>query len=760
MNALDPNTEQNPDWLEFSEDLGSGRFASRVRVSGIHCAACAGTIAHCLQQAGVESADINSATGRARVVWQQGKTKPALWLPAAEAAGYTLAPIAGVDWLEITRAERRRALWRWLVAGFCTMQAMMLMWPFYGFSGDWGGRDMDAQSAALLRWGMLMLSIPVLLFSSGDFFRAAWRDLASRRISMDLPVALGIAITFIVSCAATFAPQSHWGDLLYFDSLTMFVFILLSGRWLEAHLRVQTAGALDAITSQAPQRANRVQADGSVQNIPLSQLRLGDTVRVLAGETLPADGVVLQGDSWVDEALLTGESKPVAKQVGSAVVAGSSNQSQALLVRVEKVGADTRYAQIVALMERAAEDKPHLMQLADRMAQPFLLGILLLAATAFFWWAGMGHTQRGVVAAINVLIITCPCALALAAPAALLSATAALAKQGVLPRQVGVIERLAQVQMALFDKTGTLSLDHIALVQTQVFADYTEAQVLRWARELAAHSLHPASRALLAGADHRIYTAATGVRETAGQGLEGQLYLASSNETLTLRLGRAHWCGINADAQAQQQNHIHDMHSGMSVWLSVNGQAAARFGLEESLRPNAAGSLQALRDLGLRLGLLSGDSASAVDRIEQQLPTLDLSRAACSPQDKLAQLQSLQAQGTQVLMVGDGMNDGPVLAGAHVSMAMAGAAPLAQVQADALLLRPDLGLVPLAVQHSRRAMRVLKQNLAWALAYNAVAIPLAFAGLVTPWIASVGMASSSLIVLANAARLAKTPKKT
>jgi Cu2+-exporting ATPase len=756
MNAPAPQTEPKPDWLEFSEDLGHGRFASRVRVAGIHCAACAGTIAHHLQQAGVESAEINSATGRARVVWQIGQTEPSRWMQAAERSGYTMAAIAGVDWLEITRQARRRALWRWLVAGFCTMQAMMLMWPFYGFSGDWGGNDLDAQSAALLRWGMLMLSIPVLLFSSGDFFRAAWRDLMSRRISMDLPVALGIAITFIVSCVATFAPQSHWGALLYFDSLTMFVFILLSGRWLEAHLRVQTAGALDAITAQTPQRADRVQADGSVQNIPLSQLQVGDVVRVLAGQLLPADGVVLQGQSWVDEALLTGESKPVAKQIGSAVVAGSSNQSQTLLLRVEKVGADTRYAQIVALMERAAEDKPQLMQLADRLAQPFLLGVVLLAATAFFWWAGMGQAQRGVVAAINVLIITCPCALALAAPAALLAATAALARQGILPRQIGVIERLAQVQMALFDKTGTLSLDNIAVVRTQTFAAYTEAQVWGWARQLAAHSLHPASRALLAGADGAVYAAVTGVSETAGQGLEGQLRLADSDEPVTLRLGRADWCGIGADAQAQQ---LGGLHSGMRVWLSANAQAAACFELEESLRPDAAGSLQTLRNLGLRLGLLSGDTASAVERIGQQLPALDISRAACSPQDKLAQLQMLQAQGQPVLMVGDGINDGPVLAGAHVSMAMAGAAPLAQVRADALLLRPDLGLVPLAIGHSRRAMQVLKQNLAWALAYNAVAIPLAFAGFITPWIASVGMACSSLLVLANAARLAKMPKK-
>ncbi len=745
MNAPKHAPEDDADWLSYSEDLGDGRFASRVRVAGIHCAACAGTIAHHLQQAGVESASINSATGRARVVWQMGQTEPARWLPAAEAAGYTLAPVAGVDWLEITRAERRRALWRWLVAGFCMMQAMMLMWPLYGFSGDWGGSDMDAQSAALLRWGMLMLSIPVMLFSAGGFFQAAWRDLRTGRISMDLPVALGIAITFVVSCLATFAPQSHWGSLLYFDSLTMFVFILLSGRWLEAHLRVQTAGALDAISTQAPQRANRVLADGRVQNIPLSQLQIGDTVRVLPGELLPADGGVVQGESWVDEALLTGESKPVAKQVGSSVVAGSSNHSQTLLLRVEKVGADTRYAQIVALMERAAEEKPPLMQLADRMAQPFLVGVLLLAALAFFWWTSQGQLERGIVTAINVLIITCPCALALAAPAALLSATAALAKQGVLPRSISALERLAKIDTALFDKTGTLTQDRIRLAQTQALAAIDAALALSWAQALAVHSLHPAAQALLQTPCAATAVTARAVREEAGQGLLG--HIDHAGQTLELRLGRATWCGLAGAASSTEV--------GMQVWLSADGQPIARFALEENLRPEAAASLQSLRDLGLRLGLLSGDTPSAVARVQAALPPLDISLAACTPQDKFAHLQKLQAQGAQVLMVGDGINDGPVLAGAQVSIAMAGAAPLAQVQADVLLLRPDLALLPMAVQRSRLAMRVLRQNLAWALAYNAVAIPLAFAGWITPWIASVGMAASSIIVLTNAARLQK-----
>jgi Cu2+-exporting ATPase len=298
--------------------------------------------------------------------------------------------------------------------------------------------------------------------------------------------------------------------------------------------------------------------------------------------------------------------------------------------------------------------------------------------------------------------------------------------------------------MALFDKTGTLTQDRITLAHTHRYGGHSADTALALAQALAAHSLHPAAQALLQAPCAAAAETASAVRETAGQGLSGQIDHAG--QTRTLRLGRAAWCGLAPELAAAHADAMH-------VWLSVDGQAAACFVLAENLRPEAPAALQALRDFGLGLGLLSGDTPAAVARLQQQLPAFNISQAACSPQDKLARVQSLQAQGQQVLMVGDGINDGPVLAGAQVSMAMAGAAPLAQVQADVLLLRPDLALVPLAVQHSRLAMRVLRQNLAWALAYNAVAIPLAFAGFITPWIASVGMAASSLMVLGNASRL-------
>lgn len=735
MSSTDTTSAPAPDYLSYSQDLGQGRFASRLRVSGMHCAACAGTVERLLHKAGVQNAQVNAATGRARVVWEPVHSSPERWLAAVEQGGYSLTPLEGEDHLEKARLEQRKALWRWLVAGFCMMQVMMYMWPLYGF---FGSNDIDFDSERLLRWAMLLLSIPVLLFSSGPYFSSAWRDIRHGRVSMDLPVALGIGLAFGVSATATLYPRGAWGALLYFDSLTMFVFILLSGRWLEAHLKSQTAGALDTLGAQMPQRARRLLAGGETESVSVKQLRRGDRVRVRPGEQIPADGRVAVGDSWVDEALLTGESKPVHKGCTSAVVAGSINQSQTLEIEVEQVGSDTRFAQIVALMEGAADAKPKLVQLADRLAQPFLIAVVAIAALAWAYWWAQGDAQRGLVIAINVLIVTCPCALAMAAPTALLSATAALARQGVLVRDIGVLEKLTHISHLLFDKTGTLTQDAIAVQAVELCGDTSSAQAWGWASALAQHSLHPASKALVAGCPPNLSAAlATAVNELPGQGLEGQI------EGRTYRLGRASWCSPTAAP------------TGMQVCLARKGVVLAYFSLAEVLRPDASAALQQLQQMDMHLSISSGDQESAVARIVQQLGLTLPYQAERTPQDKLQQLRSLQAAGAKVLMVGDGINDAPVLAGADVSMAMAGSAPLAQVNADIVFLQGQLALVPLCLTHARKTMRIVKENLLWAVLYNCIAIPLALSGVLTPWIAGLGMALSSIVVLLNATRLQK-----
>lgn len=375
--------DEPAEWPAFGQleegDAATGRWASQVAVEGMHCAACAFTVeAALLKVPGVLEAQVNAASRRARVVWSAAATRPSSWFEASAAAGYPLVP-AGSQQASARRArELRMALWRWLVSGFCMMQVMMYAYPAYIARPG----DMTADAAQLLRWASWVLTLPVVLFSCGPFFRSAWRDLRTGRIGMDLPVAFGVLATFAVSTAATFDASGPLGHEVYFDSLTMFVFFLLTGRWLEARLRDRTAGSLEALMNRLPDSIDRLAPDGCWNRVAVRRLAAGDVVRVRPGEAFPADGVVVEGDTSVDEALLTGESRPVPRPCGDRVLAGSHNLSAMVRVRIESAGEGTRFAQIVRLMESAASRKPRLALLADRVARPFLAAVLASAAMA------------------------------------------------------------------------------------------------------------------------------------------------------------------------------------------------------------------------------------------------------------------------------------------------------------------------------------------------------------------------------------------
>jgi Cu2+-exporting ATPase len=706
----------------------------------MHCAACALTIEDALRGVpGVASASVSAGSHRARVVWQADTVQPSGWMRAVQKAGYRAVPANDAFANQRRRRETRKALWRWSVAGLCMMQVMMYAWPAYVAEPG----DLTAEMEQLLRWASWVLSLPVMLFSCGPFFSAAWRDVLQRRVSMDLPVALGMGITFVVSTAGTFDPQGIFGREVYFDSLTMFVFFLLTGRWLELRLRDRTAGALDALMNRLPDSVARQRADGEFERVAVRRLQPGDVVRILPGEAFPADGTVLEGQTLADEALLTGESRPLSRGVGAQVIAGSHNLAAAVLVRVDCIGADTRFAQIVALMEQAASSKPHLAQLVDRIAKPFLIGVLLAAAgAAAFWWSNdPGHA---LMVAVAVLVVTCPCALSLATPAAMLAAAGALARQGVLVRRLGGLEALAEVDLVVFDKTGTLTRDALVLQAVRTRSGVSEAQALAMAMALAQQSLHPVSRALVAAAQGRAVTAwrAQAVQELAGQGLSGQVASAGQGEMQVLRLGSAAFCGVS-DA----------MPAGPHACLSDAQGWLATFELGEDIRADARTTVQALQAAGIEVHILSGDSATAVARVAIALGIAQ-ARGGCTPQDKLAFLQQAQQQGKKVAVVGDGLNDGPVLAGAHVSFAVGQAVPLARAQADFVVLSDRLASVGQAIQLAHRTLRIVRQNLWWAVGYNAVCVPLAVVGWLPAWLAGLGMAASSLLVVLNALRLA------
>lgn len=731
------------EWSVFSrQDTSDPRlWHSSVVVQGMHCAACAINVEEALGAVpGIRGVTVSAANHRAQVVWSSAMTQPSRWLQALERQGYSMLPANDAAASDLRRVETRKALWRWLVAGLCMMQVMMYAYPAYiAHAGD-----LSAEMEQLLRWASWVLTLPVMLFSCGPFFRNAWRDIALRRISMDLPVALGMAITFAVSTAGTFEPQGLFGREVYFDSLTMFVFFLLTGRWLELRLRDRTAGALDALMNRLPDSVERLAANGSYERVAVRRLVAGDRMRVGPGEAFAADGTIEQGLTQVDEALLTGESQPLARGPSERVVAGSYNLSATVVVRVDRVGQDTRFAQIVSLMESASASRPQAAMLADRLARPFLIAVLLAAGLACAWWWPQ-DPEHALMVAVAVLVVTCPCALSLATPAAMLSAAGRLARGAVLVRRLGAIEDLARVDTVVFDKTGTLTKDVFALTQTATRPGENAEAVQQMAAAVAGHSQHPLSRAVvqLADASAREWTC-SGAAETAGQGLEGRVANLRTGQSRVLRLGSAAFCTLEG---ASNQD-------GVQVHLSDEQGWLASFRFQEGVREQASQTVAQLQQMGISVHMLSGDSAAPVALAAAQAG-IDSARGACTPDDKLQFLRDLQQRGHAVAMVGDGLNDGPVLAGAQVSFAFGKAVPLARSRADFVVLGDDLRTIAEALTLARRTMQVVRQNLWWALAYNAACVPLAVAGYLPAWLAGLGMASSSLFVVLNALRLAR-----
>ncbi len=746
--ALDDPAE----WSGFSQALDNEQqdWESRLAIEGMHCAACAFNVERALKAVqGVSSVEVNATSGRARIVWSAALTKPSDWLSAVSKAGYRALPAADAFAQDTRRKNQRLMLWRWLVAGFCMMQVMMYAYPAYVANAG----EMTPDMLNLLRWASWVLTLPVLLFSSGPFFSNALNDLKMRQISMDMPVALGILITFIVSTAATFEPNGWWGEEVYFDSLTMFVFFLLTGRWIELRMRDRTAGALDALMLRLPASVERQKADGSFERVAVRQLALGDVVRVLPGETFPADGTITLGSTSADEALLTGESRAVPKGLGAEVIAGSYNLSAAVQVRIDKIGQTTRYAQIVALMERVSAEKPRLAILADRIARPFLITVLFAAAaSAAFWW--QEDHGRALMAAVAVLIVTCPCALSLATPAAMLTVSGALAKSGVLVRKMQALEALTTIDTVVFDKTGTLTHDRMEIGKISTAPHISQSAALAVASKMAQHSLHPVSRALVQASQTQLadeaQIAVSNVQEISGFGLVADASLGK------LKLGSAKFCEITDEVLQSLQKPVESEQSSV-VYLVANQVWLATFEVIEAVKEDAANAVSALQSLGLGVEVLSGDKLQSVARIAN-LVGISQVNGGCTPQEKLQRLQFLQQQGRQVAMVGDGLNDGPVLAAAHVSIAMGQAVPLAQSQSDFVIMSGELNMVPHLIHQAKRTMRIVKQNLIWAAVYNATCVPLAVAGMLPAWLAGLGMALSSLLVVLNAARLANATK--
>ncbi len=746
FSVLDDPVEQQ-DFTQDCEVQGRAACESVLLVQGMYCAACSDAVESAVAgRPGVLSAQVHAATRRLVLRWDPALTRISDLARAVGDAGYRLLPLQQALSVNERLAETRKALWRLFVAGFCMMQVMMYTTPMYVTEPG----EIDADLLHLLRWACWILSVPVLLFASGPFFRNAWRDLRQGRVGMDTPVSIGILVTFIASSGATFDPAGPWGHEIWYDSLTMFVFFLLGGRYLELKARDRTAGALDALINRLPERCERQRDDGGFEPVSLKRLQSGDVVRVQAGQAFPGDGRLLSDGATVDEALLTGESHPVTRRRGEALVAGSFNLAGAALMRIERLGRDTRFAQIVQLMERAATDKPRLAQLADRIAAPFLLLVLLAAALSGWWWWQI-NPDRAIAVAVAVLIVTCPCALSLATPVAMLASAGALARRGVLVRRLQAFEALAGIDTVVFDKTGTLTRDRVVLREVLVRDGLDPQRALALAAPLARASLHPVSRAIARAAEEiRLPEPAfSEVQEVPGRGLQ-----AGQGDAL-LRLGSAGFCGLDEAELLRAGRSVADRPCAFLCdargWL-------ATFVLDEGVREEAAAVVARLHELGLETRLLSGDRAQAAERVARQLG-IKVVVAQASPERKLAELLELQQQGRRLAMVGDGLNDGPVLARADCSFALGHGAPLAQAQSDFVVQSGQLDEVVAAIVLARKTLQVVRQNLVWAAVYNLLAVPLALAGWMPPWLAGLGMAASSLLVIGNALRLARLPRQ-
>ena len=707
-------------------------------LEGITCAACIWlNEQHLARLPGVLDVQINYATHRARIRWDESRVRLSDILQAVRAIGYEAHPYDPQQQQQAYERERRTQLRRLGVAGVMGMQVMMLSAALY--VGDWSGMEQGIRS--FFRWIGLLLTTPVLLYSAQPFFRGAWRDLLNRRIGMDVPVSLGILVAFTGSVHAT---VTDLGDV-YYDSVVMFVFFLLVSRYFELMARKRGAETAEALGQAIPVMATQLSADGGQAQVPVADLNVGDRVLVKPGETIPADGSIQTGQSSVNEALLTGESTPLPKSTGDSVVGGSINIESPLTVTISSVGMDTVLASIMRLLERAQGEKPAITRLADRAASWFVSAVVLLAGiVALYWWQHAPDSWLPIV--VSVLVVTCPCALSLATPTAISAVTGTLQGMGLLSARGNRLETLSQCSHVVFDKTGTLTQGRLSVGSIRCLSVMPETGVLAIAAALERQSEHPIAAAIGRAAAGAETLTAHEVGNEPGAGMHGTV------NGQTFWIGRPDFITRHCSgASALQDSITRQDGAGARVVLADRETVHALFVLHDTLRPDAGATVKALHESDRQVILMTGDNPEAAHAVADAVGITEV-HADMTPQDKLQQVQALQQQGAVVAMVGDGINDAPVLATADVSIAMHDAAHVSHASADMILLTEHLMTLARGMTMARKAMRIIRQNLAWAVSYNLVALPAAAMGYIAPWMAAIRMSASTLQVVINAQR--------
>jgi Cu2+-exporting ATPase len=710
--------------------LKDGRYELLLQVEGIRCAACAWLIRSQLEaRPGINQVQVDVAIGFVRINWNPEKLSLSKLAGILSGVGYRPhLPLAGAE-ATGRQLERRSALKRLGVAGLGMMQVMMYAVSLY--AGEAMG--ISEGSERFLQWISLVVTTPVLFYSGRVFYTSAWRSLSNRRVGMDVPVALAITIAFTMSCYNFLTGNGH----VYFDSVVMFIFFLSLGRYAELVIRHQNLQTGLALARLLPEWAELI-SDGETEQVPATDLRVSDQIRVRAGLTFPADGIVLSGSTEVNEALLTGESRPVSKHAGDNVIAGSINQTQSVEVEVSKDPDESTVSVMGRMLMKSQTHRSRYARLSERYAGWFVAAVLTVASLTALFWLIQDVTML-LSATLAVLVISCPCALSLATPAAIASSSRALLEQGVLLTRGAALEALNGVDTIVFDKTGTLTTGSPSIVDTIINPDreeFDQQEVLKLAALLEMDSSHPVAKAF---SDTSVTRRQVQLVTNHENGVEGRV-----GNTL-YRLGNAAFTRMN----------VIEISSGLGrVWLADDKGWIARFDLDDGLRTSANETISALKSRGLELIMLSGDHQQAVASVADRTG-IERWYAEQNPRMKMDFLQSLQAEGKTVLMVGDGINDAPVLSAANVSMTVSGASELANSAADFILTGNSLKYIVNIFDASHRTHTIIRQNLFWALAYNLLAVPFAAAGLIVPWMAALGMSLSSLLVVLNSGRLAK-----
>lgn len=719
-----------------SESGGEGHAV--FNAEGIRCANCARSIDTTLRRtAGVRSADINVANGRVSVTWDTAHTSLPAILRAVADLGFRPLPLAGESAATIRRDERRTSYKRIGLAGLGSMQVMMYAGGLY--TGAFDG--IDPRIAEFLKLTCLLFATPVLFYSGAPILRGALQDLRNRVLGMDVTVSIALVLAFAASVVHTLTGQGE----VYFDSVVMFVFFLLLGRHAEMVSRHQAASVTDALARALPTQVTRLDSAGHAQQVALAAVAVGDRVRVGSGQIVPFDGTLEDDTALLDEALVTGESVTQRHRRGDRLLGGSVNAGATLTVRVSAVAQDSTLHSLVRLLERAQSERPRIGIAAQRMASWFIVRILVLTVLVAIAWAWF-DPSRVLPAVLAVLVATCPCALSLATPVAIAASTSRLARAGVLVTRADAVESLAQVDTLVIDKTGTLTEGEARLVGLDLRPGWQAEAVLPVAAALEAESRHPTASAIRAAAAARAGAqgsplACSDAREAAGNGIEGTV------QGVRWRIGRPEWVAGLAARDAAGWRGDGDIALGNGTGI------VALFTIADELRADARATIDSLRGLGLDVQLASGDRDTAVRGAARQLG-ITAARSRLRPEDKLGIVRELQSNGRRVLMVGDGINDGPVLAAADVSAAMGRGSGIAHAASDLLLLRDSLAALPESIRVARRTLVIIGQNLRWAAAYNLAAVPIAALGFMPPWVAALGMSLSSLLVVANARRLA------